>query len=260
MVGPSAHHELPVCALCPRSAAHTRVRCPRFRREGRLQTVPSAPRSPVPSPPLLRLSAATTSAATARAPAPSPRFDARSAAVRATVTASWSLHALARGGVRTCAPPSAELALARPSPLHPPGAQPDDLLLGTVARACPLPGARVHDSIGGRGAFRGELGAQPTPVRTETDHRAFWATLRAQSTDSRPANARLRAFCGNHRAESPGPRAFCRNGRAKSPASRAALGGRPRKKPEAPSFSAQWPRKKPGGSRFYAGLRCKKRD
>ena len=36
-------------------------------------------------------------AATARAPAPSPRRDARSAAVRASVTASWSLHALARG-------------------------------------------------------------------------------------------------------------------------------------------------------------------
>jgi hypothetical protein len=111
---------------------------------------PRPPRAPVPSSPLLHLGARTISATTARAPAPSLRCAARSAAVSAPVTASWSLHALARG-VRICAMPEPVLALARPRPLHHQGAQRDDLLVGTVARACPLPGARAHDSIGESG-------------------------------------------------------------------------------------------------------------
>ena len=38
--------------------------------------------------------------------------------------------------------------VASPSPLDHLGAQREDPLLGIVARACPLPGARAHDSIG----------------------------------------------------------------------------------------------------------------
>jgi hypothetical protein len=46
---------------------------------------------------------------------------------------------------------------ARPSPLLHPGAQRNDLLLGTVARACPMPGARAHDSIPKSGATQSTL-------------------------------------------------------------------------------------------------------
>jgi hypothetical protein len=59
-----------------------------------------APRAPVPSPPLLLLSAATVSASTARAPAPSPRCGARSAAIHAPVTASQVLHLRSRAAAR----------------------------------------------------------------------------------------------------------------------------------------------------------------
>jgi hypothetical protein len=56
--------------------------------------------------------------------------------------------ARARTWVRTCATPGPVLALARPSPLPQLGAQRRAHLVGTVARACPLPRARAHDSIG----------------------------------------------------------------------------------------------------------------
>ena len=110
-----------------------------------------APRAPVPSSPLPYLNAASVSASPARAPAPSPRCNARSAAVCATVTASWALHALARG----CAHERRLGVCSRwqgpvRSTLQAPSAS--ILSRGTVARACPLPRARAHDSIGESGA------------------------------------------------------------------------------------------------------------
>jgi len=60
--------------------------------------------------------------------------------------------------------------VASPSPLHHPGAQLDDFFFATVARACPLPGARAHDSIRESGATRSTLPCRGASLASASGH------------------------------------------------------------------------------------------
>ena len=98
--------------------------------------------------------------------------------------------------------------------LHRAGAQPDDLILDTVARACPLPGARAHDSIGesGRTGKRSHAAAPRSQVPS-VEKATF--TLCSHRT---PRHGRCIRESGDGSSRSPARRS-CRTRRAQFSAS-----------------------------------------